>query len=210
MPEQNSPILTLTQALAEAFGEGWRAVPSPHTQQACRLAGPDACLGIIEPHPNDHRRGTIVQISTALPLSVPQNLRTEVNRRLEYTHIKVSPTRPANAIRRDIERRILPYARIVHAEALAHATRLQANIDARHRLRDELIARMPGAVVSREGADDNTTLTTFPASGSEVHGTWLVNRTGTSVTATLKHLTPQQAQAIAELLHPQYATVAAG
>lgn len=205
MPEQNSPIVTLTRALAEAFGEGWTAIPSPHTQQVCHLAGPDAALAVVEPHPDEPRQGTAARIVTALPLSIPERVRSTVGHGVEHTEIKVTATRPVEGIRRDIERRILPYARTVHSETLARGTRLHANITARHELRDELVARMPHAVVARESVDDNTNLTTFATGGSEVHGGWQVNRTGTSVTVTLSHLTPEQARRIAELLYPQNA-----
>jgi hypothetical protein len=202
MSTQDSPIVTLARDLADALGTDWSAIPSTTNPYFCHLVGPDACMSLREPHPYGPREGTTVRISTALPTSIPDELRTNVGSGVEHATINVSVTRKTAAIARDIERRLLPDARTVHTAAIARLAQLRSATTARHRLRDQLTKRMPGAHVGAERVDARETTLTSGVAGESVDGVWEINHDGTRVKATLSGLSPDQARRIAKLLYP--------
>lgn len=198
----DSPIAKLAQALAAEFGEGWSVDAEGSYAHGVFIDGPDVRLYVRdrEFRANDEAP-TRLEISGAVPTSVPLSRRIAVGTGLDWGSIGVTATRPVDQIRAEIERRLLGTARTAWVGVIDKMNREAADRAARHAARDTLAPLIPSAVVRAEQDGENATRVESGA-GARPMSDWALNFNGTHVDVSVTGVPMSVARQLAVLLYP--------
>lgn len=196
----DSEIAKLAQAVATALGDGWRVDTATSMAHGCHLNGPgDVRLWMRDPnsvHLTPGRELGKVEISGSYPEGTDR-----IVYEVERHSITVTGTRPADAIARDITRKLVEPVAAEMVKIRARLDEFEANRTARHTVRDALAAVLPAARVGGENDYDTASyIDSFPASG-DGYSKWRLNHNGTQVSELdIRSLPIDKAMRIAAIL----------
>jgi len=195
----DSEIVKLAEAVAAELGAGWSVDTTESGGHGCHLDGPDDVrLWLHDPNSvylYPGRKLGKVEISGSYPQGTDR-----IVYGVQRHKIGVTGTRPAAAIARDITRKLLDD---VTAELVKIRTRLAefyADHTARHAVRDELAATLPGARVGGEN-DSDTSSYIDSYRPDDSYSKWRLNSDGSQVSElTIRSLPIDKARRIAAIL----------
>lgn len=208
MNDYNSttPIAKFARALVVEFGDGWSIDTEASYLHGVFLDGPEVRLYVRDLNYGDRESDLgKIEITGSVPTVIPVGRRNDAARGLDWGHLKVSAARPVDAVRADIERRLLATARAAFAAVLKGETPDAADRAARHAVRDGLATLMPEPRIQPEDDTDtrsNIATYTDTGPGSMLTTSWRINHDGTHLKVTLDGITPTTARQIAALLFP--------
>jgi hypothetical protein len=195
-----SEIARLAVAVAAELGDGWSVDPATGMSHGCHLDGPEDVRLFVRDVDNvslyPGRKLGKVEISGSYPQGADK-----IVYGVERHMIGVTGTRPADAIARDISRKLVPPVAAEMAKIRTRIAEFETNRAARHVVRDELAAMLPGARVGAENDyDTSSNIDHYPAEG-DGYSRWRINHTGTQVSeVTIRSLPIDKGRRIAAIL----------